>query len=314
VEHDRHRSGDVDHDGHRSGAETLADEAARGRRADRELALRLGHPAPDLPAPRPHRAAPPGELDRALVEAAKEGDEHALAEVVHAHLPLIERMARGYAASPHVERLELVQEGVAALLQALDRYDPSRGTPLWAYARPAVQRAMLRLLGELGDAATLPERGLRRLSQLKSAEEELWRERGRMPMRAEVVERSGVDRDRAEQVLSATRLPRSFQEPITAEDGGVIGTIGALVSDPRAQDAYERVLDEVEAGELLPLLSALSERERVVLRARYGLDGEPASRRQVARRLGVSESRVRDIERRALAKLRRAAARAGAAR
>jgi len=133
-------------------------------------------------------------------------------------------------------------------------------------------------------------------------------------MRAEVVERSGVDREQAEQVLTATRLPRSFEEPITAEDGGVIGTIGALVSDPRAQDAYERVLDEVEAGELLPLLSALSERERVVLRARYGLDGEPASRRRIAGRLGVSESRVRDIERRALAKLRRAAARAGAAR
>ncbi len=248
-----------------------------------------------------------GELPPAVVEAAKAGDPRAVEHVVRAHLPRISALARRYATAPHVERLELVQEGVAGLLEALERYDPARGTPLWDYARPTVQRAMRRLIRELGDAATLSESGLRHLSRLKGAEQDLMQQHQRAPSRAEVIERSGVDREEAERLLVASRPPRSLQEPITAEDGGVIGLFGDLVADPRAEDAYERVLDRIEADELRPLLSGLSRREREVLRLRYGLDGEPQSRRKVAEALGVSESRVRDIERRALAKLRRAA-------
>ena len=87
----------------------------------------------------------------------------------------------------------------------------------------------------------------------------------------------------------------------------MIGSFGDLVDDPRAEDAYDRVLDVMEAHEPLPLLSVLSARERSILRARFGLDGEEQSIRQIAERLGLSTSRVRDIERRALRKLRRAA-------
>jgi RNA polymerase primary sigma factor len=115
-------------------------------------------------------------------------------------------------------------------------------------------------------------------------------------------------------VFAAMSPPRSFQEPITADDGGVIGSFGDLIDDPRAIDAYDRVLDHIEAAELRSLLSVLSPRERRVLNARYGLDGVERSRRDVAEELGVSVRRVRDIEARALAKLRRAAVTAGAAR
>ena len=254
------------------------------------------------------------ELDRDLLEAAKEGDRRALAVVVEAHLPLIAALARQYAVFPHVDRLELIQEGVAELLQALHRFDPSRGTPLWDFARVAVERAMQRLVAELGDAVTLSDRALRHLSRLKSAEHELMQERRRLPTRAEIIERSGVDPDTAEHVLAGARPPRSLQDPILAEDGGVIGMFGELVDDPRAQDDYDRVLDEIEAAELRPLLSELSTRERDILAARYGVDGEAQSPREIAERLGVSESRVRQIERRALAKLRRAARAIGADR
>lgn len=94
----------------------------------------------------------------------------------------------------------------------------------------------------------------------------------------------------------------------------MIGSLGDLVDDPRAEDAYDRVLDAMEAHELLPLLCVLSERERSILRARNGLDGEEQSIREIAERLGISRSRVRSLERRALRKLERAAVAAGAAR
>jgi RNA polymerase sigma factor (sigma-70 family) len=310
----------VDHD-ERSDSEALAAAATRARREDRDLALELDRTAPTDAAVEAgplealsRRAGARGEPPRETVAAAKAGDERALTEVVEACLPRISRLARRYAAAPHVERLELTQEGVAGLLQALQRYDPERGTPLCAYAEPTVQRAMQRLVGELGDAVALSDHALRRLSRLKSAEDELMREQHRLPTRREIVERAGVDEEEAELLLRGTSRPRSLQEPITAEDGGVIGSLGDLVDDPRAEDDYDRVLDVLEGHELRPLLSVLSPRERSILRARYGLDGEPQSIRQIAERLGLSTSRVRDIERRALGKLRQAAVAAGAAR
>jgi RNA polymerase sigma factor (sigma-70 family) len=311
----------VEHD-ERSDSEALAADATRARRSDRDLALELDRPAPTDAAvgagsleALSRRAAARGEPPREAVAAAKAGDERAVTEVVEGCLPQIARLARRYAAAPHVERLELIQEGVAGLLEALHRYDPERGTPLCAYAQPTVQRAMQRLVGELGDAVALSDHALRRLSRLKSAEDELMREYHRLPTRLEIIERSGVSEEEAERLLRATSRPRSLEEPITAEDGGVIGSLGDLVHDPRAEDAYDRILDVLEGHELRQLLSVLSPRERSILRARYGLDGDPQSVRQVAERLGLSTSRVRDIERRALRKLRQAAAvAAGAAR
>ncbi len=305
-------------DDERSHNEALAAEATRARRADQDLASELDRPAPadaavdaGSLAALGRRAAARGEPSREVVEAAKAGDQHARTEIIESCLPRINRLARRYASAPNVERLELTQEGVVALLQALRRYEPSRGTPLCAYAEPAIQRAMQRLVGELGDAVTLSDHALRRLSRLKSAEDELMREHHRPPTRREIAERSGIDEHEADLLLRGTTRPRSLQEPITAEDGGVIGSLGDLVDDPRAEDVYDRVLDFLAGHELLPLLSLLSPRERTVLRARYGLDGEPQSVRQIAERLGLSTSRVRDIEQRALSKLRRAAVQAG---
>jgi RNA polymerase primary sigma factor len=299
----------------RSESDALAEHATRGRAADRALADRISHPGPHagaISAAGLHgeRAEP----SPALLRAARDGDRDALRLVVEALTPRVAALSRRYAQVPHVERLELIQEGIVGLLEALHRYDPDRGTPFWPYARPTVERHMRRLAGELGDAASLGDNALRRLSRLKSAEDDLMQQRHRLPSRREIAERAGVDLDDAEQLLLATKPPRSFQDPLTADDGGVIGSFGDLIDDPRAQDEYDRVLDSLEAHELLPLLSVLSERERTILSLHYGLDGEELSRRQIAERLGISERRVKDIERRALSKLRRAAAAVGAAR
>ena len=232
----------MDHDD-RSDSEALAAAATRARREDRDLARELDRPGPTDASVRAgplealrRRARARGEPPRETVAAAKAGDERALTDVVEACLPRIARLARRYAAAPHVARLELTQEGVAGLLQALQRYDPERGTPLCAYAQPTVQRAMQRLVGELGDAVTLSDHALRRLSRLKSAEDELMREQDRLPTRREIVTRAGVGEEEGERLLRGTSRPRSLQEPITAEDGGVIGSLGDLVDDPRAQD------------------------------------------------------------------------------
>jgi RNA polymerase sigma factor (sigma-70 family) len=225
---------------------------------------------------------------------------------VEAFLPLIGSVARNYRASTQVTRVELMQEGVVGLLRALERYDSEVGTPFWAYASWWVRQAMQQLVSELTRPVVLSDRALRQLAQLKEAHRELERSTGRRPTLAELSGRTGVEQDQLANLIAADRPPRALEEPLDAEEG-VVGTFGELIADPLGEDEYERVVSHVTAGELRDLLSGLSERERSVLRWRFGLDGETLSLREIAARLGVSAERVRQLENRALGKLRAAA-------
>jgi RNA polymerase sigma factor (sigma-70 family) len=282
----------------------LHEQIREGRQLDRRLAHRLGRPEPlrstadgtyleGLPA-----GAPPPEL--ALVARAQAGDAAARARLVEAYMPLISTMARTYR-SGHVQRQELLQEGVVGLLRALERFDPGRGLPFWAYASWWSRQAMQHLVSELTRPIVLSDRALRHLSRLKQLHHEELQRSGREPSRSELAERSGLDLAQVDDLV-ATERARSLDDPVTAGDGEV-GTFGDLLADPLAEEEYERVLEAIEIEELHDLLAGLSAREREVLTLRYGLGGEEQSLRDVGERLGISGERVRQIERRALGKL-----------
>ena len=290
--------------------EALADAAARARRADRELATALRKPLPSGATASAHylddlgrRPVLPESVERRLIVAARAGDQTARARLVEAFLPLIASVARLYRESPRIERMELLQEGVVGLLRALERYDPDRGTPFWAYASWWVRQAMQQLVSELTRPVVLSDRALRQLARVRDVHRQALQETGVEPTRAQLSERTGLSTDQLEDLLPVERAPRSTDEPVAVEDGAV-GTFGELLVDPLAEGEYERVLDAIETQELLGLLAGLSEREREILRARYGLaEGEERSLRSVAAGLGLSAERVRQLERRALGKL-----------
>jgi RNA polymerase sigma factor (sigma-70 family) len=250
------------------------------------------------------------ERERELVLKAKHGDPRAVAELVDAFMPRIAAVARHYRGSPMIERSDLIQDGVVGLLQALARYDPDRGVPFWPFARWYVRRNMQRLVAELSGPVVLSDHALRQLSRLRDAHRELVEEHHREPTYRELAERTGLSTDQVAHLLLADRTPRSAQEAVEMEDGGTV--VVERIADELAEGDYERVLDHVEAEELASFLSALSERERTILRWRYGLDGEELSPQEIAARLGLSTSRVREIERHAREKLAAAARAAGA--
>ena len=99
-----------------------------------------------------------------------------------------------------------------------------------------------------------------------------------------------------------------MDEPVQSTDGE-LGVFGELLADPLAEDAYERLLDSAEIEQVRALLSSLNQRERMILRARYGLDGQEESLRDIGERIGLSGERVRQIENRALGNLRAATSR-----
>jgi RNA polymerase primary sigma factor len=285
----------------------------RSRHADRELAVRLQHAPPTGPLATTgyldelgRRGALPPQVERELVRAAQAGDAAARARLVEAFMPLIASVARVYRDSPSVERVELLQEGVVGLLRALERYDPGRGVPFWGYAAFWVRQAMQQLIAELTRPLVLSDRALRQLSRVKDAHRRALQETGREPARAELAARTDLSEDQIAGLLAAERPARSTDEPILAEDGAV-GAFGDLLVDPLAEGEYERVLDAIEVKQLSALLSGLSDREREILRARHGVDGEEQSLREIGARLGVSAERVRQLEQRALGKLAAAA-------
>jgi len=245
----------------------------------------------------------PAALERRLVLAAQAGDRRAREELVEAFLPLIAGVARVYRGSQSVSRLELIQEGVVGLLRALERYDAALGVPFWGYAAWWVRQAMQQLTAELTRPMVLSDRALRQLSQLKRAHGEYVLEHGREPSGSELAESTGLSHGQVGDLLALERVPRSMEEPVRGGEED-LGPFGELLVDPLADDAYEQFLDHAEIEQVRALLASLNDRERMILRARYGLDGPEESLRE---RIGLSGERVRQIEQRALGKLRAAA-------
>jgi RNA polymerase primary sigma factor len=293
-------------------SEMLETESRDARAVDQQLATELRRGPLEGPTSSAghlrglgERPRLPVTTERRLVRAAKDGDARAREELVEAFLPLIAGVARVYRGSPSITRVELMQEGVVGLLRALERYDPALGVPFWGYATWWVRQAMQQLIAELTRPTVLSDRALRHLARLKRAHGDYLQQHGHEPTGNQLASETGLSHAQVGELLALERVPRAMDEPVKGADGE-IGAFGELLADPLAQDAYEQLLDHSEIDQVRALLGSLNGRERTILRARYGLDGQEQSLRQIGEQTGLSAERVRQIENRALGKLRAA--------
>ncbi len=236
--------------------------------------------------------------------AAECGDDAACRKLVEVFLPAIANLARGFQGS-RVERRELLQEGVAGLLFAARRYDSQLGTPFWAYASFWVRKTMQELVAELTRPVALSDRAARDLSHIRKARNESLRRGGREPTTEELSATTGLVATQIESLLATERMPRALEEPFSA-DGGP--TVAEMIADPVAEQAYEKVLDDLEIHGVLDLTEDLEERERTVIRSHYGLGQEARTLSEIGAGLGLTAERARQIEAGALTKLRQALA------
>src|SRR5690242_3150959 len=282
----------------------------RGMAVKRELSGRIDERVGDVAAEElwteaESSKAVSGDEADALARRAQAGDSAAREELIRRLLPLVHSTARRYQ-TEGLEQADLLQEGIVGLLRALQRFDPERGVPFAAYATWWIRQSLQEARSDFMRPLRLPPKALRQLSQLKSEHQRIYQDEQRSAKIGELAARTQIDLEQAEALLIADARERSLDEPIGSIEGD-LGTLGDLLEDPLSAAAYEDVVDAVAGEQLRALLSRLTDREREVVGARFGFDTPAEKLSEVGERLGLSAERVRQIEERALAKLRSAA-------
>jgi RNA polymerase sigma factor (sigma-70 family) len=270
---------------------TADDEVRLGTlvRAGLDARARLDGDEPLTPAER-------GELRRTVRKG-----EDATAEFVRANLRLVVSVARRYR-YPGVGLLDLVQDGNLGLLHAVEKFDPRMGYKFSTYATWWIRQAISRGVDAAGKTIRVPSHAEDQLRVLGRARDDFESEHGRRPTAAELAHDTGIDVAVIERLLQTPAVAASLDQPV-ADDASVLGD---LVADDGADAPDRHAADLDRADSLDRLLAVLDDRERGILRMRYGLggDGEEHSMPEVAAAFHLSRERIRQIEANAFSKLR----------
>lgn len=241
--------------------------------------------------------------ERQLLVLMAAGDRAATEELVTAFMPAIDRVANLYRSFRSLERRELQQEGVVGLLRAARRYDRRYETPFWAYASWWVRQAMQQLVAELTSSVVLSDRAARSLVQMKRARSAFAQANRREPSDSELAESARMSLDQVQRLVSVERAPSSLQAP-NPGDGEIATTLAERLADPASEEEYERVVDLAEGARIEELTAGLEERERRIVFAHFGIGCRQRTLREIGRESDLSVERVRQLEERALTKLR----------
>ncbi|MEG9225699.1 sigma-70 family RNA polymerase sigma factor [Aeromicrobium sp. Sec7.5] len=234
---------------------------------------------------------------------AAEG-EHAMQEFIQANLRLVVSIARKYGRSA-MPMLDLVQEGNTGLIRAVEKFDYSKGFKFSTYATWWVRQAITRGIAQQARVVRLPVHVVEELNQVTAARRNLERELGYDPDPAEIAMVLEMDVDRVIDLMSWGRDHVSLDTPVD-DDGDT--SLGDLIAREQAPGPDESVMSDATRQLLGGLIDHLGDREADIVRSRFGLlDGRQQKLADIGKRHGISAERVRQLEREALATLRRIA-------
>ena len=240
------------------------------------------------------------ELRRELLAVVADGDR-AKGRLIESNLRLVVSIAKRYAGRG-LPFLDLIQEGNLGLIRAVEKFDYARGFKFSTYASWWIRQAVSRAVADQARTIRIPVHMVETVNRIVRSQRSLVQTLGRDPTPEEIAALVDLPVERVIEIRRLAMEPVSLHSPVGEEDGSELGD---LIEDSESLSPAELVTAGLLATHVEDVLNHLGEREREVVRMRYGLtDGEPRTLEEVGRAFGVTRERVRQIEAKSLAKLR----------
>jgi RNA polymerase primary sigma factor len=238
-----------------------------------------------------------------LAAKIKNGDKNARDHMVKANLRLVVKIAQDYS-NYGLPLLDLISEGNIGLMKAVERFDPNKGGKLSTYAAWWIKQSIKRALANQSKTIRLPVHMVDKISKMRRVAMAMAEDLGREPTDDELSDEIGIDRAKLAHLKAASLRPASLDAPISDDDSTEFGEI---IGDERALNPLDILAHRNMHDQLDGLLEVLDERERKIIDARFGLNGQKSKTlEEVGQEFGVTRERIRQLQNIALKKLRRA--------